>query len=85
MLIEMTKKDNLMQAETPKSLRNILSTRLTYQFHPHHLTNISPWPIFTANSVLSLLEGAVLYFNGIVNGDILCRLGFVTITISFIL
>ena len=55
------------------------------QFHPHHLTGNSPWPILTANSVLALLVGAVLYFNGIAHGGTLLTLGFVTTTTVFIL
>jgi hypothetical protein len=30
------------------------------QFHPHHLTLNSPWPILTANATLSIMVGGVL-------------------------
>jgi len=46
-----------------------------HQFHPHHLTDNSPWPILTANSVLSMLVGAVLYFNTVEYGGTLLTLG----------
>lgn len=46
-----------------------------HQFHPHHLTDNSPWPILTANSVLSMLVGAVLYFNTVEYGGSLLGLG----------
>lgn len=55
------------------------------QFHPHHLTGNSPWPILTANAVLSTLIGAVLWFNGIAHGGTLLALGFATTTTAFIL
>lgn len=55
------------------------------QFHPHHLVANSPWPILTANSVLAMLVGAVLYFNGISFGGTLVTLGFVTTSSAFVL
>lgn len=55
------------------------------QFHPYNLTENSPWPIFIANSVLSMLVGAVLYFNNIKSGGTLLILGFITTTIVFVI
>jgi cytochrome c oxidase subunit 3 len=55
------------------------------QFHPHHLTLNSPWPILTANSVLAMLTGAVLWFNGIENGTTLFALGTLTTTAAWVL
>ncbi len=55
------------------------------QFHPHHLTANSPWPILTANSVLAILSSAVLWFNNISHGGTLLALGFATTTTVFVL
>ena len=55
------------------------------QNHPYHLTDNSPWPILTANAVFSILIGAVLWFNNILYGNILCSIGFITTCIVFIL
>lgn len=64
---------------------NINTLKVEYQYHPHHLTANSPWPIFTANSVFSIIIGAVLWFNGIIYGDIFLILGIISTTIAFIL
>lgn len=52
-----------------------------HQYHPHHLTDNSPWPILTANAILSILVGAVLYFNTVEHGGTLLTLGMIA-TIS---
>lgn len=49
-----------------------------YQYHPHHLTLSSPWPLLTANSVLAMLTGTVLWFNSVEHGGLLASLGAVT-------
>lgn len=45
------------------------------QFHLFHLVNRSPWPFFTACSIMSLLLGTVLYINIFIYGLILLFLG----------
>lgn len=74
-----------MSLSTQWSEGPIRSIQIISQYHPHHLVANSPWPILTANSVLAILTGAVLYFNGISFGGSFCTLGFVTTTIAFIL
>ena len=67
---------------TEQALRTLQAAS---QFHPHHLTANSPWPILTANAVLAMLIGAVLWFNGIAYGGTLLALGLTTTTTAFIL
>jgi cytochrome c oxidase subunit 3 len=45
----------------------------------------SPWPLLTSFSVLSMMIGAVLYFNGISHGEVLLTLGFLSTVFAFIL
>jgi cytochrome c oxidase subunit 3 len=77
--------------ETEQASPEVLTTagltalQMIHQYHPHHLTAISPWPILTANAVLSMLTGAVLWFNGIVHGNTLLSLGFISTVTAFIL
>ena len=64
---------------------NITQARYYFQTHPFHLVELSPWPILTANAVLSMMIGAVLYFNGIRHGSTLVTLGFLATLFAFIL
>ncbi|RYE27629.1 MAG: hypothetical protein EOP45_00290 [Sphingobacteriaceae bacterium] len=59
--------------------------RYQFQYHPFHLVEASPWPILTANATLSMMIGAVLYFNGIAHGSTLVTLGFLSTLFAFIL
>jgi cytochrome c oxidase subunit 3 len=59
--------------------------RYQFQFHPFHLVEASPWPLLTANATLSMMIGAVLYFNGIAHGSTLVTLGFLATLFAFIL
>ena len=61
------------------------SLRVLSQFHPHHLTAPSPWPILTASSVLAMLTGAVLYFNSFEYGGFLVILGMITTSVAWFL
>lgn len=69
------------------SLSAIQKAHSRYQFQafPFHLVESSPWPILTANAVLSLMIGRVLYFNGIQYGRELATLGFLATLFAFIL
>ena len=60
-------------------------SRFNFQAYPFHLVELSPWPILTANAVLSMMIGAVLYFNGIAHGSTLVTLGFLATLFAFIL
>jgi cytochrome c oxidase subunit 3 len=55
------------------------------QFHPHHLTLNSPWPVLTANATLSIIIGAVFWFNGIINGGNMFIIGLICTIFAFIL
>jgi cytochrome c oxidase subunit 3 len=69
------------------SLSAIQNAHSRYQFQafPFHLVESSPWPILTSNAVLSMMIGAVLYFNGIAYGRELLTLGFLATLFAFIL
>lgn len=60
-------------------------SRHQFQAFPFHLVESSPWPILTSNAVLSMMIGAVLYFNGIAYGRELLTLGFLATLFAFIL
>ena len=65
---------------------NAISTyRYQFQSFPFHLVEPSPWPLLTANAVLSIIIGAVLYFHGIMYGSTLLLLGFFATLFAFIL
>lgn len=57
------------------SISSFETLQVQHQYHPHHLTDNSPWPLLAANAVLSILVGAVLYFNTVEFGGILLTLG----------
>lgn len=59
--------------------------RYQFQSFPFHLVEPSPWPLLTANAVLSIMVGAVLYFNGIQYGSTVLILGFSATLFAFIL
>lgn len=56
-----------------------------FQPYPYHIVDFSPWPIVTSFAVLSMMSGAVLYFNGIQHGGVLLSIGLTCTTIAFIL
>lgn len=60
-------------------------SRPAFQAHPFHMVEPSPWPFLTGFAVLSMMVGAVLYFNGIANGEMLLTLGFLSTLFAFIL
>lgn len=60
-------------------------TRTQFQSHPFHMVEPSPWPLLTSFAVLSMMVGAVLYFNGIMHGEVLLTLGFLSTLFAFIL
>ena len=57
--------------------------RPQFQSHPFHMVEPSPWPLLTANAVLSMLVSAVLYFNGIQYGSELLVLGLLSVIFAF--
>lgn len=48
----------------------------SFQSHPYHLVQPSPWPLLMSLSLLVLTVSAVMYMHGIPNGDNLLSLGF---------
>lgn len=56
-----------------------------FQPYPYHMVDFSPWPLLTSLAVLSMMTGAVLYFNGIEHGGTLLSLGLTCTTFAFIL
>lgn len=56
-----------------------------FQPYPYHMVDFSPWPLLTSLAVLSMMTGAVLYFNGIQHGGLLLSLGLTSTTFAFIL
>lgn len=65
------------------TIQNI--ARPQFQSHPFHMVEPSPWPLLTANAVLSMLVSAVLYFNGIQYGPQLLVLGLLSVIFAFTL
>ena len=59
--------------------------RATYQFHPYHLVDLSPWPLMTSFALLTLTLSAVMYFNGYANGGTLVSLGFLATVSAMVL
>lgn len=60
-------------------------TRSQFQSHPFHMVEPSPWPLLTSFAVLSMMTGAVLYFNGIQHGEIILTLGLLSTVFAFVL
>lgn len=63
----------------------LTSLKALHQFHPHHLTLNSPWPLLSANAVFTFLTGSVLWFNSIQHGTIIMFLGLASVLISWTL
>lgn len=53
-----------------------------YQMTPYHLVDPSPWPLFSAFGVLSLVTGFVMYFHNFTNSVFTCLLGLSLLIIS---
>jgi cytochrome c oxidase subunit 3 len=49
------------------------------------MVEASPWPVLMSFAVMSMMIGAVLYFNSIVHGGELLFLGFLSTLFAFIL
>ena len=71
-----------MSYSQPVAIDSLLTVN---QFHPHHLTLNSPWPILTAGSTLAILTGAVYWFNAINHGGYILVLGIFVTIIAFTL
>lgn len=56
-----------------------------YQAFPYHMVDPSPWPILVSFSLLSLMLGAIMYFQGFNYGLILLNLGLSITIISMLL
>jgi cytochrome c oxidase subunit 3 len=64
---------------------NLLSLRPSFQFHPHHLTLESPWPILTAGAILAMLSSAALWFNSLDGSGTMLILGLLSTTTAMTL
>lgn len=51
------------------------------QRHPFHLVDPSPWPLYTAFSLLGLTTGIVMYFHGYIGGGYLLSLSLIIVLI----
>ena len=58
--------------------------RNTYQYHPFHLVEPSPWPILTSISLLVLTFSAALTFHGHIIGNYFLIIGFISVLSSMI-
>jgi Cytochrome c oxidase subunit III/LAGLIDADG DNA endonuclease family len=54
----------------------------TFQPHPFHLVETSPWPFVTSFSLLTLATGAALSFNNYYYGEEILYIGFLTTALS---
>lgn len=62
-----------------------MTYNISYQAHPFHLVNPSPWPISTSFALLTLTVSAVMYFHGYLNGGYLLTIGFILTVSSMLL
>lgn len=62
-----------------------MTYNISYQAHPFHLVNPSPWPISTSFALLTLTISAVMYFHGYLNGGYLLTIGFILTVSSMLL
>jgi cytochrome c oxidase subunit 3 len=72
-----------LNADTIKAA--LLELRSSYQSHPHHLCNESPWPILTSGAVLAMLSSAALWFNGLDGTGVSLALGLISTTAAMTL
>jgi len=73
----------MVQSFNTNSLASLVTR---YQFYPYHVTQVSsPWPILTAQSLLSMLLGIVFWFNGIENAMLITGIGIVSILFAWTL
>src|SRR5438874_256221 len=63
----------------------VTQPRYQFQSHPFHMVEFSPWPLLTANAVLSMMIGGVLYMHGIAHGTTFLILGTLATTFAFVL
>lgn len=59
--------------------------RGSFQVHPYHLVEPSPWPLGASIACLALTLGTVLKFHEVVAGDILLSLGIVLVLSTMLL
>jgi cytochrome c oxidase subunit 3 len=54
--------------------------KITYQKHPFHLVDPSPWPLVGSTSAFSITTGSVMFFHGFYGGLSLIFFGFVLLS-----
>ena len=59
--------------------------RHSYQGHPYHLVEPSPWPLLTSFALLTLTTSAVMYFHGYAHGLTLVGFGFFATLFAMVL
>lgn len=64
---------------------NITALKKQFQPYPYHMVEASPWPVLMSFAVMSMMIGAVLYFNNIAHGGLLLTLGFLSTLFAFVL
>jgi len=64
---------------------NLIRQSKSFQVHPYHLVEPSPWPLGASVACLILTLGGVMKFHGFVAGDISLPLGLILILVTMIL
>ena len=64
---------------------NLISKIKSFQVHPYHLVEPSPWPLGASIACLILTLGGVMKFHGLKAGDISLPLGLILILTTMIL
>jgi len=59
--------------------KNLINRAKSFQVHPYHLVEPSPWPLGASVACLILTLGGVMKFHGFVAGDICLPLGLILI------
>lgn len=79
--MSLTNNQNLNLTNQTEQIKNLLNKlRNSYQSHPHHLCNESPWPLLTSGAVLAMLSSAALWFNSLEGSGLDLTLGLVSTT-----
>lgn len=65
--------------------KNLISRAKSFQVHPYHLVEPSPWPLGASVACLILTLGGVMKFHGFVAGDITFPLGFILVLATMLL
>ena len=76
---------NKLQELSNDGYHDLLNLIKSYQKHPFHLVDRSPWPLFTSFSLFASAIGAVTYMHSYNKGGLLLSLGLSLVFISMVL